>query len=169
MIFKKPLTKGQPCPILGHIRGNRRRLAEKALLELVRLQTDSTKYAANPIVTADSVVNYVFPLDQLLRAALASHRTPTGGGVVSVAPVGNQSSAQDAVVSLPMEATTSDGGSVTWGAGGLPTGLSINATTGLVAGTVGATAAASSPYAVVVTASEGSSSGATTFFRIITA
>ncbi len=51
---------------------------------------------------------------------------------------GQQSVTQNSVVSLPISASAS-GGTLSYTASGLPTGLAINATTGLISGTVTAT------------------------------
>ncbi|MFC0599405.1 M4 family metallopeptidase [Streptomyces palmae] len=54
---------------------------------------------------------------------------------VSVTPPGNQSSIVNTAVSLQIQATSSNAGALTYSATGLPTGLSINASTGLISGT----------------------------------
>jgi len=52
---------------------------------------------------------------------------------------------------------------LTFRATGLPTGLTINATSGVISGTLAATAHTGSPYTVVVTATNGTNSGNQTF------
>ena len=59
-------------------------------------------------------------------------------------------------VSLPISATDTISNNPTYSATGLPPGLSMDATTGLISGTIGNTADANSPYYVIVTASDGS-------------
>lgn len=65
---------------------------------------------------------------------------------------GEQSSAEGNAVSLQIDATDDDG--LRYAATGLPGGLSINAVTGTIAGTIDFDAAADSPHSVVVTATD---------------
>ena len=68
---------------------------------------------------------------------------------------GNQTSAEEAVISLQISASDPDGGdTLTYSASGLPDGLSINANSGLISGTISNTAAESSPYSVILTATD---------------
>jgi len=66
-----------------------------------------------------------------------------------------------ASVSLQLAASDADGDAITYGATGLPPGLSINTTTGLISGTLAPASAGT--YTVTVTASDGSKSTSTTF------
>ncbi len=66
---------------------------------------------------------------------------------------GNQTSAAGATVSLQIQASDPDGGSLSYSATGLPPGLSINATTGRITGTV--SSSASGTYNTQVTVSDG--------------
>jgi hypothetical protein len=79
--------------------------------------------------------------------------------LVNPAPQGN--AAGDSV-SLPITASTV-GGTLSYGASGLPAGLSVNTTTGLISGTIGSGAASGTPYSVTVTANDGTSSSSQTF------
>ncbi len=84
----------------------------------------------------------------------------------------NRSDAQGAVISLSAHATDPDDDPLEYSATGLPPGLSINASTGLISGTISGTAAAGSPYAVSVRVSDdhGATIGATdTFTWTVTA
>ena len=74
-----------------------------------------------------------------------------------VTDLGDQSSAEGAVVSLQIEASDSDGNSLTYSASGLPGGLDIDSGSGLISGTVSLTAADNSPYSVVVTVTDNGS------------
>ena len=69
-----------------------------------------------------------------------------------LADPGDQTNDDGASVSLPLTATTATGDTLTFGASGLPTGLSIDGGTGLISGTIDPAADAGGPYAVTVTA-----------------
>ncbi|GAB7188467.1 putative Ig domain-containing protein [Kitasatospora sp. Ki12] len=94
-------------------------------------------------------------------AALALNATQwlagggTGGtsGTVSVTNPGAQSTAAGSAASLQPTANDTAGGTLTWSAGGLPAGLSINAATGLISGTP--TTAGTSSVTVTATDSTG--------------
>ena len=89
----------------------------------------------------------------------------TGGGstgnTITVTNPGSQSSTIGTAVSLQIHATdSSSGATLSFGASGLPAGLTINASTGLISGTP--TTAAT--YSVTVTATDGTgASGSATF------
>lgn len=68
---------------------------------------------------------------------------------------GAQASAEGAVVDLAIQATDPDLDTLTYSATGLPGGLSINASTGHITGTVGFDAAVGSPYSVTVSVGDG--------------
>ena len=71
---------------------------------------------------------------------------------VTVKNPGNQSTAPNTAVSLSMTATdTSPSPTVQWSASGLPSGLGISATTGIISGTTGSSAPATN---VIVTATD---------------
>jgi len=76
---------------------------------------------------------------------------------------GAQTNAVSDSVSLQVSATDSTGGTLSYSASGLPSGLSINSSTGLISGTVGSGAPASSPYTTTVTVGDGSHSAVATF------
>ncbi len=84
--------------------------------------------------------------------------TPCGGTGVTVTNPGNQSTATGSSVSLTMHASGGTG-SYTWSATGLPTGLSINSSSGVISGT----ASTAGTYNVTVTATSGGQSGSTSF------
>ncbi|MFB7505517.1 putative Ig domain-containing protein, partial [Streptomyces broussonetiae] len=79
----------------------------------------------------------------------------TGGNTVTVTNPGSQSTTTGSSVSLQISASDSGGASLTYSASGLPTGLSINSSTGLISGT----ASTAGTYQVTVTAKD--STGAT--------
>ncbi|AUG75095.1 Hydrolase [Kitasatospora sp. MMS16-BH015] len=74
----------------------------------------------------------------------------TGGGSVSVTAPGNRTATVGTATSLQLAATDSAGGTLSWSATGLPAGLSLNSSTGLISGTP--TTAGS--YTVNVTATD---------------
>lgn len=68
---------------------------------------------------------------------------------------GNQSDVEGASVSLQIDATDADGDPMTYAATGLPNGLSIGVTTGLISGTVAAGAHLGSPFTTDVGVGDG--------------
>jgi subtilase family serine protease len=85
----------------------------------------------------------------------------TTGNTVTVTNPGNQTTTTGSAVSLQIHATDSaTGQTLTYSATGLPTGLSINASTGLITGTAGT----AGTYNVSVTVKDGTgASGSTSF------
>ncbi|OIJ98779.1 hypothetical protein BIV25_12165 [Streptomyces sp. MUSC 14] len=79
----------------------------------------------------------------------------SGGNTVTVTNPGSQSTTTGSSASLQIKASDSGSASLTYSASGLPTGLSINSSTGLISGT----ASAAGTYQVTVTATD--STGAT--------
>ena len=90
----------------------------------------------------------------------------TGGNTVTVTNPGSQSTVVNTAASLQIHATDSASGqTLTYSATGLPPGLSINASTGLISGTPTATGS----YNVTVTVKDGTNaSGSTSFTWTIT-
>jgi hypothetical protein len=68
---------------------------------------------------------------------------------------GDQSNTEGDTVSLQIVATDPDGDSLEFSAIGLPSGLSINTSTGLISGVIDTGASASSPYDVTVSVDDG--------------
>ncbi|MBJ7881022.1 malectin domain-containing carbohydrate-binding protein [Gelidibacter salicanalis] len=62
-----------------------------------------------------------------------------------------QTSVEGDVITLQISATDPEAGSISYAATGLPNGLSIDATTGLISGTISIGASSNSPYTVEVT------------------
>ncbi|GHE15091.1 putative Ig domain-containing protein [Streptomyces alanosinicus] len=84
----------------------------------------------------------------------------SSGNTVTVTNPGSQSTTTGGSVSLQIHATDSGGASLTYSATGLPTGLSINSSTGLISGT----ASTAGTYQVTVTAKDSTgASGSTSF------
>lgn len=69
--------------------------------------------------------------------------------------LGDRTNSEGDPISLSAGATDADGDSLTYEASGLPGGLSIDPSTGLISGTIAAGAAAGSPYAVGVAVHDG--------------
>lgn len=114
-------------------------------------------------MTEDASGNIWFATDDgvsVFSAGSSSNRPPV------VTSPGNQTSAVGESVSLPISATDPDGDVLTYEASGLPTGLSISSTSGVISGTVASTAASSN--SVIVTASDGSLSGTSSFDWTVT-
>ncbi|MFE5137337.1 putative Ig domain-containing protein [Streptomyces fagopyri] len=85
--------------------------------------------------------------------------TSTGNTVTVTAP-GNQSTATGGSVGLQISASDSAGATLTYSASGLPTGLSINSSTGLISGT----ASTAGTYSTTVTATDSTgASGSASF------
>src|SRR5262249_18665548 len=87
-------------------------------------------------------------------------------GPPEVAPIPNQTTAENEAVSLSMSAVDPDGDVVAWSAVGLPPGLSIDAATGAISGTPTYTSAGTYPVTVIATAA--GQLGRRTFTWIIT-
>ncbi|MFH1103438.1 MAG: putative Ig domain-containing protein, partial [Actinomycetota bacterium] len=71
-----------------------------------------------------------------------------------VANPGNRSSAEGAVISMPVSGSDPDGDTLTWSASGLPTGLSISPSTGVVSGSISYAASPASPFDVIIRATD---------------
>jgi hypothetical protein len=75
---------------------------------------------------------------------------------------GSQSNAPGDVVALPITAND-PAGPLSYTAMGLPLGLTISNSTGVISGTISSQAASSTPYSVTVTANDGFNTGSTSF------
>ncbi|MCK0127028.1 putative Ig domain-containing protein, partial [Gelidibacter sp. F2691] len=63
---------------------------------------------------------------------------------------GTQNSVEGAAVTLQIVASDADEDNLSYAVTGLPSGLAIDTTTGLISGTISADASANSPYTVEV-------------------
>jgi hypothetical protein len=82
---------------------------------------------------------------------------------------GNQTNAEGDAVSLQVVATDTDSPTLEYSSLGLPPGLFIGSTTGLIEGTISPDAAADSPYSVQVSASDGHDTDTESFTWNVTA
>ena len=87
--------------------------------------------------------------------------TPSSNQPPQVTSPGNQTSAAGSSVSLQIQASDPESGSLSYSATGLPPGLSINATTGRISGTV--SSSASGTYNTQVTVSDGALTASASF------
>jgi hypothetical protein len=71
-----------------------------------------------------------------------------------LSPIGNKTNTESDIVSLQVSATDPENDNLTYSATGLPTGLSINSSTGLISGTISGGSAQLSPYTVTVTVTD---------------
>ena len=107
----------------------------------------SLKVSDDGFVTIGDTDNFTWNVNNTNRPSTFNQNLP------------NRTDAEAAVVSIPSPANDPDGDTLTYSATGLPPGISINASTGLISGTIGHTAAAASPYAVLVTVSDDGDGG----------
>ena len=93
-----------------------------------------------------------------LNTSTFNNVTVIQGGPVNHAPgvtsPGNQGSVENDAITLPIVASDVDGDVLTYSASGLPPGLGIDPSTGVISGTISGTASSGSPYAVTVTAKD---------------
>ena len=97
-------------------------------------------------------------LDKIFITLNGSLPTGTGstasncdpGTPIQLTALSNRQDFEGDIISLQVNATGGDG-TLNYQASGLPTGLSINAGTGLISGTIAAGASTSSPFSVIVT------------------
>nr|WP_202528295.1 M4 family metallopeptidase [Streptomyces sp. SID486] len=96
---------------------------------------------------------------------VGSHINPPANGVTVTNP-GNQSATVGTAVNLQIQASSTNSGALTYSATGLPAGLSINGSTGLISGTP--TTAGTSSTTVTVTDSTGATGTATFSWTVST-
>jgi hypothetical protein len=104
----------------------------------------SSPYAVTVTVTDDydnaTAVEFVWTID--------------ANAIPAITPIANQTNEQGEVVSLQVNATDGDTDPLTYAALNLPPGLTINASSGLISGTVSMSAVVGVPYNVTVTVSD---------------
>ncbi len=92
--------------------------------------------------------------------------TPPPNQAPTLTQPANQTSAEGTTVSLQLAASDPDGNPLTYSATGLPASLSVNATSGVISGTLTFTSAGT--YTVTATASDGALSNSKTFTWTVT-
>ncbi|MET8409493.1 M4 family metallopeptidase [Streptomyces sp. NPDC005195] len=109
---------------------------------LTSYMTSSTNYAAARTAALNAATalyganstQYAGVANAFAGIAVGSHVTPPSNGVTVTNP-GSQSSTVGTAVSLQVSASSTNSGSLSYAATGLPTGLSINGSTGAITGT----------------------------------
>ena len=94
--------------------------------------------------------------------ARVANATPT------LEPVADRSSREGEAVTLQLVGADADDDDLTYTATGLPAGLAVDPDTGRIAGTIGANASASSPYAVTARVDDGTASATRSFSWTVT-
>ncbi len=87
----------------------------------------------------------------------------TAANPVFLSSPGDQSNLEGDAVALQLSGGDASGGTLTYSASGLPAGLSIDSGSGLISGTVSAGAAASGPYSITITDTDGTNSASQNF------
>lgn len=92
-----------------------------------------------------------YTYSQIVQSLSETLCNASGNSAPIVSNVPNQTTAQNSSANVQVSASDPDGDTLTYAATGLPSGLSINANTGLISGTV---VAAPGPYQVTVTVTD---------------
>jgi len=95
---------------------------------------------------------------------LCDESEPPANQAPSLTQPANQTHTEGAAVSLQLSASDPDNDPLTYSATGLPGGLSINASSGLISGTLAAGSSAASPYSVTATVNDGRGGSASRTF-----
>jgi hypothetical protein len=96
-----------------------------------------------------------------------SNEIQFGGHPPSLVTPSTQTSRAGRALALQLTASDLDGDTITYGASGLPPGVTINSVTGLISGTPGTNGIGT--YTVIATAADGDGSSAQTFTWVVTA
>jgi hypothetical protein len=120
-----------------------------------------TSAALSPYTVTASVSDGEHVVSQVFTWTVTNvNRAPT------MTPMANQTTREGASVSLPLTGSDLDGDALTYGVTGLPASLTVNPTTGVIAGTLPFTSAGS--YSVTATASDGRLTSSQTFTWTVT-
>ncbi|MBY8881647.1 M4 family metallopeptidase, partial [Streptomyces sp. PLK6-54] len=163
--YNSPTKDGLPVPGIG--RDNALKLWYKSLTErftsttnYASARTQSLQAAADLWGAGSATYNTVA---NTWAAIGVGSRVTTSG--VTVTQPANQSTVVNTAASLQIQASSTNGGALTYSATGLPAGLSINASSGLISGTPTATGTSS----VTVTAKDSTNAtGSATFSWTVT-
>ena len=131
--------------------------------------TSGTNGTCSPAYLCTGEVGYDGPTGLGTPNGLTAFGSGSGGGgnAVTVTSPGNQTGTVGTAVSLQLHATDSQSGqTLTWSATGLPAGLSINASSGLISGTP--TTASTSNVTVTARDTTGASGSASFTWTIAT-
>jgi hypothetical protein len=90
---------------------------------------------------------------------------PPGNPPPTITNPGNQVNNEDDTIALPIKASDPDGDPLTYSAAGLPSGLSIDPTTGWITGSLDDTAFSDTPFRVTVTVDDGNGNTASQTFN----
>ncbi|WP_328557443.1 M4 family metallopeptidase [Streptomyces sp. NBC_00358] len=140
---------------------------------LTTYMTSSTNYASARTAALNAATalygagsaQYAGVANAFAGIAVGSHVTPPTSGVTVTNP-GSQSSTVGTAVSLQVSASSTNSGSLTYAASGLPTGLSISSSTGAITGTP--TTAGTYSTTVTVTDSTGATGTASFTWTVST-
>jgi hypothetical protein len=126
-------------------------------------------------LTANSANNFTVTatnsFGRISPAAIVPTITETPGIITVKAPLTQQDVDGDDITAandVKVTATDTTSNKLTFSATSLPTGLTINSTTGLITGKIASDADNSSPFKVIVTASDGVNSSSATFAWVVT-
>ncbi|SFF55008.1 Zn-dependent metalloprotease [Actinacidiphila alni] len=159
--YNSPTSDGLSVPGIG--RDNALKLWYKSLTERF---TSTTNYAAARTQSLQAAADlwgansatYNTVANTWAAINVGSRVTQPSG--VTVTNPGAKSTVVNTAASLQIQASTTNGGALTYSATGLPTGLSINASSGLISGTPTATGT----YNVTVTAKDSTNATGTASF-----
>jgi hypothetical protein len=135
------------------------------------LSLNTTTGLISGTITAGDAANGPYTVDvSIANGTVSTSQTFTWtiNPVVDLTAPADQNNNEGDNVSLQMSATDSLNNPLTYTADGLPSGLSINSSTGLISGTLSSGDAANSPYVVMVTASDGTYSSSVLFSWTVT-
>ena len=112
------------------------------------------------VAPSDVIYSYLLVRDNTV-VTLSNGSPPPSNTPPSVSNPGEQNNTEGDTISLPITASDADGDTLTFSATGLPTGLSIDANSGTISGTLAAGSA--NTYNVTVTVNDGTDHESTSF------